>query len=212
MSETGRLIESGVEFKGRNKGALTRLFVGWIEAVTKYSRAMRDDDAGYYYGERANVSLLAAGAWLVDGIALEEYASEKAREGGSGAGRADLFASINGTLFGIEAKHKWTRAEWSDEVLQRRIKSGVDGAVSDALCLGDELCRYGCVFIVPRFATKPRSREAWQSSIGFEIDRIVRLSGTGVDGWAWCFPVHSRKMEHGGAYYPGVLVALKAAD
>jgi hypothetical protein len=63
---------------------------GWHKAMRHYAEIHKgDDDAGYFYNERANISFLAAGAWLSGGGALEEYVSSKYRSRKKSSGRVD---------------------------------------------------------------------------------------------------------------------------
>jgi hypothetical protein len=81
----------GSKGKGASYKALRPIIKGWHKAMRRYSHAHDEDDAGYYHNERANISLLAAGAWLSGKCALEEYASDKYRSNKKAKGRVDLY-------------------------------------------------------------------------------------------------------------------------
>src|SRR4051812_574579 len=51
----------------------------WIHANREYVHRCVDEDAPWWYLERASVSTVAAAAWLAKGIALEEYTTAKSR-------------------------------------------------------------------------------------------------------------------------------------
>jgi len=204
-------IDCGTKFRPGNREALTALLEGWIKATAKYSKASGDSEAGYFWGERASISILAAGAWLADGVALEEYQTEKTRAGIGQNGRADLYVHIGPSRIGIEAKHRWTSASWSDDVLQKHLQACLAEAVSDAKELGNEVRRYGCVFVVPRFKKDVASGKEWQATIEAERERIIRLAGP-VDAWAWCFPPEAATLEFDDLIYPGALVAIQSAE
>lgn len=204
-------MNSGTKFGPGNREALTALLEGWIKATAKYSKASGDSEAGYFWGERASISILAAGAWLADGVALEEYPTEKTREGIAKNGRADLYVHIRESRIGIEAKHKWTTASWSDDVLQKHLQVCLAKAVFDARALGNEVRRYGCVFVVPRFKKDVARGKEWQATIEAERERIIRLAGR-VGAWAWCFPPEANSLEFDDLVYPGALVAIQSAE
>ena len=69
---------------------------GWRKAMDKYSVLQQQDDGtpgdvAYWYGERANISFLAAGAWLSGPSLSEEFASKKIRSRKKTNGRIDLY-------------------------------------------------------------------------------------------------------------------------
>ena len=62
-----------------------KLQVTWQERVIKYCEDVLDDSP-WAYTERANVGMLAAAAWQLGGVALEEFQHPRSE----GAGRCDL--------------------------------------------------------------------------------------------------------------------------
>jgi hypothetical protein len=63
--------------------------------MKRYSKLHEDSsDAGYLYNKRANISFLAAGAWLCGWGALEEYVSQKYHSDKKGSGRVDLYIEL----------------------------------------------------------------------------------------------------------------------
>ena len=102
------------------RSVLLPILDGWRDAIVDYCAMWNGKDNPYFHNERANVSLLVAGAWRCGAIALEEYPTEKAplkarhRHTVHSWGRCDLLVSIKRRKkiydFQIEAKQVWIRA------------------------------------------------------------------------------------------------------
>jgi hypothetical protein len=69
-------INKGLKEFNSDSYLITALVEGWIEASIKYLRKA-PEDLPYLYNERADVSLLCAGAWMKGFVAIEEYISLK---------------------------------------------------------------------------------------------------------------------------------------
>ena len=80
-----------------------QFFKAWELSILRYYERT-DHDLPWWYTERANISLLAAAAWLCGGIALEEYPIEKGFCGDNYEGRADLYLTIGEEGYAIEGK------------------------------------------------------------------------------------------------------------
>ena len=186
---------------------------GWIKATTEYSNRHEGDDAGYWYIERSNVSLLSAGVWLQGGVALEEYSCSKKGYGeGSRSGRADLYIDIGEIQVSIEAKQSWVHFNKSDEFVKGNISKYLQRAINDVKQVKEDTNKIGVCFFIPRFSSMPiyNYKEDHNSLISKLIDQYVSTKRT-ADLWAWCFPKSSRLLIHEGQrfYYPGVMVGFK---
>ncbi len=63
-------------------------------------------DFGWWYGERANLSLLVGAVWRSGlGTAMEEYKTTKGVGSGKYEGRADAYIMLGSGYFSVEAKH-----------------------------------------------------------------------------------------------------------
>jgi hypothetical protein len=87
------------------------IFRPWLDVSKEYARAWEETpDFHWSYGERAHISILAAAIWDAGGIALEEYATKKARDKKHYSGRCDfcfkLTKSPKSTGYIAEAKHR----------------------------------------------------------------------------------------------------------
>jgi hypothetical protein len=128
----------------------------WTKIQSAFDRA--NQEGPFSYTERPQIGFLAAAIWQSNGIALEEWKSEKAGNP-SGAvcpdysGRCDLWFTTNrrppakhGGWY-LEAKHLWMRAGRVADRLRDRELSGMDQAVAAAQRHREQRHRLGCVFI-----------------------------------------------------------------
>lgn len=150
---------------------LRPLLVQWTQLIQEYCEANHRTDNPWWYGERANLSVLAGAAWRLQKgwHALEEYPAEKRRTNGgkvivepvvpedgvektkkkSPRGRCDLYVSHRSTGFAIEAKQAWQNL--SSAARKDRFAAAMTLARRDAGNLhADEADhRIGAVFVVP---------------------------------------------------------------
>ena len=94
---------------------LIPLIEGWGEAIDRFATWFKDDDVPYWYNERANISMLNAGAWLAGYVGIEEFAITKGWGEQKGNGRADLLVALAPLIKGdmtvsFEAKLEWMQA------------------------------------------------------------------------------------------------------
>jgi hypothetical protein len=86
-------INKGLKEFNSDSHLITALVEGWIEASIKYLRKA-PEDLPYLYNERADVSLLCAGAWMKGFVAIEEYISLKDDK----LGRPDIFIKMKAII------------------------------------------------------------------------------------------------------------------
>lgn len=168
-----------------------------------------DEDAGYYYNERANISFLAAGAWLSGGAALEEYVSSKYKSTAKSNGRVDLYiCTKNKKSIEIEAKHKWLKADFNGTRLKRHVLERLTMARDDVRALEGSWYRYACVFYVSQF--RQNHFENYSENSAFHIRQHIEETIACARGclWAWSFPSQTRFIEDNKCYYPGVIMCL----
>jgi hypothetical protein len=200
----------GSKGKGASYNALRPIIKGWHKAMRRYSRIHRDeDDAGYYHNERANISLLAAGAWLSGNGALEEYGSDKYRSNKQAKGRVDLYlCKDNGQNAEIEAKIKWLKDHLDDTTYTNQIRAVLKRAVVDAKALQGSENRYACVFFISQFISSKFEdyKKRSDSLVRTHIDRTCQIENSAI--WAWSFPSETRFTLDENIYYPGVIMGL----
>jgi hypothetical protein len=104
-------IDYGIQINHRGLKHLEPVIKGWGKAISTYCEnwSDKDQDAPYYYNERPNVSLLAAGAWESGAVALEEYVTTKERRGPSTTVRASRGAGNRRHLASVLRQGRETR-------------------------------------------------------------------------------------------------------
>ena len=124
----------------------------WIQCHKKYLSMNNFQDNAYWFNERASISILAAAAWKLYGIALEEYKSKKIKGNNESNGRVDLWLKINEYETLIEAKHRFVKVNSSNlSELQSKIEQGLKKA-EDAThaSLLDTNTGVAVLFLVPQ--------------------------------------------------------------
>jgi len=81
-----------------------KLCTQWAKMIQRYCRDTNCQDPPYLHNERANVGFIAAAAWAVGKIALEEYHSRRLSGGTASRARPDLWISRGGDSDLFEAK------------------------------------------------------------------------------------------------------------
>jgi hypothetical protein len=204
----------GHQGKGVAYEAFRPILDGWHEAMRRYSRIHHDDDgddAGYFTNERANISFLAAGAWIAGFGALEEYVSPKYKSRKKKSGRVDLYlCKTKEENAEVEAKIKWLNAHFGNERLAKHVVAALRLAVGDAKAVRGSENRYGCVFFVPMFKPKPfkNFKKSHSASIKAVVERVCQCDRSAI--WAWSFPSQTRDIVEKKIYYPGVIMGIKS--
>lgn len=186
----------------------------WTELVLKYSDSFPQDDACYWFNERANISMLAAAAWKTRGdwLALEEFSTYKHGEDSAlKNGRCDLWISRTNseTSFAIEAKQVWQGI--GDFVGDRyqRVREGMACARKDASKLHktEAKTRVAGCFVVPSIPASQVNGESFRKRLA---KWLKDLQGeVHADAIASVFPESSELLEAGnGRIYPGVCLLL----
>jgi hypothetical protein len=197
---------------------LVNLLKGWHKAMERYTELQKNDegtqdDVAYWYGERANLSFLAAGAWLSGFAALEEFRSEKIRaQKKKSNGRVDLFICKKGVAAEIEAKQRYINAS-AKSSLEKIIKRTMESAKRDAKATTGSELKIACGFFVPYFKVKDRNHRNFRK-IGSEVIRkhLDRYIANKDVSWAWSFPECGRTLKETdrgiASYMPGVVLGL----
>jgi hypothetical protein len=194
---------------------LRPLLEQWTQLIPEYCAAFKCSDNPWWYGERANLSVLAGAAWRLQNgwHALEEYPADKRRTNGgkkgvepvvpedgvektkkkSPRGRCDLYVSHRTTGFVIEAKQAWQNL--SSATRKDRFAAAMTLARRDAGNLhADEADhRIGAVFVVPFIPTKALR----EPNAGKKAPIDTRKAATMVGDWI----KNSRIGEHSGYAY-----------
>jgi len=141
----GRLLVKRVGKDFREGDTWERLIVQWFKALNRYLDYERGNDIPHWNDERSHTGFFAAAAWMLDGVALEEYAVERHGNGRGrrkGKGRCDLYFDVDNLPCLVEAKIEWRvgkkhiedRLAEADGQLGGLPRQERDGCVSVALC------------------------------------------------------------------------------
>jgi hypothetical protein len=205
-------IDFGYRARNSRVKYLVPVIEGWV-AATKRDAKNVPDEPSYWYGERANVSMFAAGAWLGGAVALQEFAGSKGRGEDKYDGRHDLHIKHKKRSIYIEAKLNYLRAGFNSDTRKKRVCGYIKASVEDAKNLHiPKVEMVGCAFIVPTFRKDdfPDFENSATGIIRQEIESVVDLDC--ADMWAWCFPAETRGCrwkEKLVSYYPGVILGIR---
>lgn len=221
---------TGVWMKqGAAIGGLSGLLQRWTEKSIDYCACHDWEDNGWWYTERASLSILAGAAWCMDGwCAMEEYSSQKHGKPeldrpGERRGRADLWVGNYDTGYALEAKQSWQSIGRRASGKNPDIKSKFDAAWDDAGCLKSDCADYriAAVFVT---ACLPVSEVSSLTRRGKPVvdEGAVRVAVTNwlqaldiesdsrVSAYAWVFPARVRDFlsKDGKSLFPGTLLIL----
>ncbi len=203
-------LESGVRFQAASKlKPLRRVLDNWTSLVSEYSKCI-EDDACWWYTERANIGVLAAAAWRTKGwVALEEYSTlKRGDEKESKNGRCDLYIAkgSHNSSFAFEAKQAWqTIRNPEHQVVANRLI----GAWNDAGKLNKQEAgtRVAACFIIPRIPMKLASDD-FDAQLNLWVKDV--LANIQWDAIAWSFPRNCRQLKNErGRIFPGVMLVLQ---
>lgn len=192
-----------------NSGSIRQLYPvlqAWADALNQYLTYFDYDDNPWWYNERANLSCLAGAAWKVDGIALEEYRTEKGKVSDRWKGRCDLLLGTRDEIFGCEAKQVWCPVGRKAKKGVQVAKKGLKKACEDARNLTkDEGRRLGLCFVVPYLPKRDKDHVDQQIKAWLNDLRNIECCSI-----AWCFPEMARNLTSTtGEFYPGVVLLVK---
>lgn len=108
----GELIVYEIGVKVPNAETWRSLLFHWRAVLNCYLEWEQDDDLPHWHNERAQVGFLAAAAWRMGGVALEEYRTDRADNKTTDVakktpGRCDLYISVENLHCVIESKIEW---------------------------------------------------------------------------------------------------------
>lgn len=184
----------------------------WIEVQDQLYYELSPNNAPWWYNERASIGSLAAAVWLCEGIAFEEYMTDKNVRDGCDkeelvGGRGDIFFRVCQTGFRAEAKQAWGKLRGYSQ--RSYIDKNLTNALEEARRRPVEKRehRIGILFLSPNIPEK----------FGDEIDEKIAdwvkiLQNTRDAACAWTFPAAARKhlSEDEHKIYPGCAILIKA--
>ena len=207
-----RFVRTGV-----HAGSFRRLEAvlwAWVELMGDRSWWNEDEDAPWWYNERAILSLFAGAVWKSKGWAFEEYSTSKkfvtyrGRGAKAYSGRGDLAFWAKDSYYALEAKacHPSLSGGGTPVRTVREALKEACGDVRRSPVRGS--VPIGMVFVAPAIAVGQWKR--WPERRRALLDDLVGLPwGVAV---AWTFPSWGAKlrvMEQGIRYvYPGAILVM----
>jgi len=197
----------------------------WMNLVRKYSNRHKNEDALYWYNERATLSTLAGAIWMSDGTALEEFASTKIKSQNkksvrTRSGRTDLWFEWQDKQYIVEAKQISPSMHDSEKPIVDLIEESLEDACNDAVKFSfqnghKQYVRIGITFLTPYLPKSYKDKdieikvqelkEALKNRL--KIKRAYHLL-------VWLFLDSSHKLydDHDELYYPGIVLAARIAQ
>ncbi|VVO18131.1 hypothetical protein [Pseudomonas fluorescens] len=172
----------------------------WLDCIDRYNQVQGDNDAPYWFDERANIGLLSAAAWMAEMVTLEQAATRKQQEDGDRNGRADLYIANKDERAYLQASQRWPR------VNNLNLTQALAEVVGDArkISYASDL-KLGCLFVAPQKTQQSATPEELQDM----LDDLQKQHTCAV---AWYFPYAYRKLRNeAGHYHPGIAVLFKEA-
>lgn len=180
----------------------------WIQITEEFSKDF-ENDALYWYNERASLSVFAAAVWLSNGYALEEFSATKGLDGRKWKGRKDVWFCLDKQEYIAEAKFLYQSFSLQNKKMLDRVQQSLNEACSDAKKSAEkDNISLGLCFIAPYL---PESKEKNLENLIDSLEK--KLLAIDYDLLAWVFPKYSRYLSYPTngrrIFYPGGVVIGK---
>lgn len=195
--------------------SLTPIIKKWIDLIEKYSAKWKNEDALYWYNERATLSTFAGAIWLSGGDALEEFSSTKIkstykRSGKQSSGRTDLRFHWRGEDYIVEAKQISPSLHKSRIPITVQLQGALENACDDVKKFSPQdsrkkFVRIGITFLTPYL---PKSRYSDIESRILELKTDLNRKHN-YHLLAWLFLDSTRKLQYESFIYPGLVIAAR---
>ena len=155
------------------KEPLRSILIEWANCVQAYFDLV--EEPPYWLTERANVSLLAAGATKAGCVAMEAFSQQKGKGRSAYSGRQDLWIAKGKDELNFEAKMSWPHlVNWSP----REVETALRKACKDAERLGQwsdlpRRTRMGITFVAPYIA-RSRLPVNWRRTLTANFRKFGR--------------------------------------
>ncbi|KJK06301.1 MULTISPECIES: hypothetical protein [Pseudomonas] len=172
----------------------------WFDCIDRLNQTLGDNEAAYWHGTQANLSLLSAAAWQAELVTLQHHQSKKQRDEGEREGRCDLYIANREEAAYLQTSQRWPRIARLDlnNALQETVYAARQVAAPSQL-------KVAALFASPFKAGQHASPEELQDL----VDDLQKHTACAI---AWYFPYAYRKLHNeAGQYHPGVALLLKQA-
>jgi Tfp pilus assembly major pilin PilA len=208
---------SGVKTESKDLKLALR---NWVD-VMLLRDGWPEDDAPWWYNERASVSQLAGAVWrcgpkVKPSWVLEEYATPRYGARGSKAtrGRCDILVELGELRFIAEAKQLWFDKS-RDGDCSGRLRKALDEAHEQVVTAPNDGGRYqqfALAFVVPVItASLNRDPDRLHQHIASVVESAQREAPRA--SFAWAFPASRRfnleSHRYKGNFFPGCVLVLE---
>ncbi|MFQ6576327.1 hypothetical protein [Pseudomonas sp. UM16] len=172
----------------------------WFDCIDRLNQTLGDNEAAYWHGAQANLSVLSAAAWQAELVTLQHHQSKKQRDEGEREGRCDLYIANREEAAYLQTSQRWPRIARLDlhNALQETVFAARQVAAPSQL-------KVAALFASPWKAGQHASPEELQDL----VDDLQKHTACAI---AWYFPYAYRKLhDEAGQYHPGVALLLKQA-
>jgi hypothetical protein len=199
----------------------------WMDLIRKYSNRHKNEDALYWYNERATLSTLVGAIWKWDGTALEEFLSTKTKSQNkkskrTKSGRTDLWFEWRDKQYIVEAKQISPSMHKSKKPIVDQLKESLEKACNDAVKFSfqdgnKQYVRIGITFLTPCL---PKSYKDKDIKIEIKVQELKEALENGLKIkrdyhlFVWLFLDSTRKLYDNDKlyYYPGIVLAARIAQ
>jgi hypothetical protein len=206
-------LESGIH--AGDLPSLSRLLKQWQSIVQKTTKEwLTDDQAPWWYNERASLGLLAGAIWQRDGFVFEEYSTYRKIDTKRGAtwkhGRCDMDFRLGNKDFVAEAKQCWPTLGMHKENAIPVIKSSLQKAKDQvAQVKARNYHPLAIAFVVPKIPVN------YESEMNDNLSELIQnVSALRKTATAWVFPKRARRLRtsRDNSYYnyffPGIILVV----
>jgi len=176
----------------------------WHSILDDYGALYPNQDAAYWYNERATLSTFTGAVWRCEGLAIEEYRCDRQLSGRAAKGRADLWFRMQTPVeeFLVEAKQGWPRTTRALPVLADELLDEALAQLESDTFTG--VSKVALVFLAPRCAA--------QLSADSIAEVVVAARSVQHDAFAWYFPPAAASLRSSvtDAWYPGVIALARS--
>lgn len=180
----------------------------WADIIEQYTNNYNNDDALYWYNERATLSTLAGAIWKENqnNFVLEEFRIDKeSKRDCSYPGRADMYFVCGRSEYIVEAKQIWVSiSDRADSTTDKINKSLRDARRDSTKSKSDGEKVLGIVFVVPYISESEQKRK----------DDLIKtfikeLRDVDCEILAYTFPDKANVKSDDGYLYPGVACCMR---
>jgi hypothetical protein len=196
---------AGVVVKQKQLKKIEPLLHEWTRCVSRYC-AVSENDAPYWYNERASLSTLAAAAWKAGGVAVEEYATFKGKKKAGPPDRVDLWFRYRRRRFVVEAKIAWVNLGEGRPIANavESVRRRLGEALEDVQRCPKDGTFLGVTFVAPSIPNNRKDSRRVAALVGPFLDELRKLD---YGFMAWVFPQAARNfIGDDERRYPGVVM------